>query len=74
MLFRSPVTLGQKVLGLTLDGSQKLMDLNVAAARGLLGLGETLVIRAEQAAKENAEATSAYLAKVQAIYHPTPQN
>ncbi|MGH7364617.1 MAG: hypothetical protein ACREJ7_06370 [Candidatus Methylomirabilales bacterium] len=71
---KDPVTLGQKVLGLTLDGSQKLMDLNVAAARGLLGLGETLVIRAEQAAKENAEATSAYLAKVQAIYHPMPQN
>ncbi|MBI4413702.1 MAG: hypothetical protein HY576_04920, partial [candidate division NC10 bacterium] len=71
---KDPVTLGQKVLALTLDGSQKLMDLNVAAARGLLGLGETLVSRAEQAAKQNAEATSAYLAKVQAIYRPASQN
>ncbi|MBI3007187.1 MAG: hypothetical protein HYY53_02620, partial [candidate division NC10 bacterium] len=48
---KDPVAFGQKVLALTLDGSQKLMDLNVAAARGLLGLGETLVSRAEQAAK-----------------------
>jgi hypothetical protein len=71
---KDPATLGQKVLALTLGGSQKLMDLNVAAARGILGLGETLVSRAEQAAKENAEATSAYLGKVQAIYRPTPQN
>ena len=71
---KDPVTLGQKVLALTLDGSQKLMDLNVAAARGLLGLGETLVSRAEQVAKENADATSAYLGKVQAIYRPASQN
>ncbi|MGH7407854.1 MAG: hypothetical protein ACREKF_07600 [Candidatus Methylomirabilales bacterium] len=71
---KDPVDLGQKVLTLTLDGNKKLVDLNVAAARGLLGLGETLVSRAEQATKENAEATSAYIAKVQAICRPAPQN
>ena len=71
---KDPVTLGQKVLALTLDGSKKIVDLNVAAARGLLGLGETLVSRAEQAAKDTAEAASAYVAKVQAIYRPVPQN
>ena len=70
---KDPVSFGQKALALTLDGSKKLMDVNLAAARGLLGLGETLVSRAEQAAKENAEATSAYVAKVQAIYRPAPQ-
>ena len=70
---KDPVSLGQKVLALTLDGNKKLVELNVAAARGLLGLGETLVSRAEQTAKENAEATSAYVAKVQAIYRPAPQ-
>lgn len=71
---KDPVTFGHKVLALTLDGSQKIVDLNVATARGLLGLGETLVSRAEQAAKENAEAASAYVAKVQAIYEPAPQS
>jgi len=71
---KDPVTLGQKVLALTLDGNKKLVELNVAAARGLLGLGETLVSRAEQTAKEHAEATSGYVAKVQAIYRPAPQN
>lgn len=71
---KDPVTFGQKVLALALDGSKKIADLNVAAARGLLGLGESLVRRAEQEATENAAATSAYLEKVQAIYRPAPQN
>ena len=71
---KDPVTFGQKVLSLTLDGSKKVVDLNVAGARSLLGLGDTLVARAEQAAKENAEAASAYLAKVQTIYRPGSQN
>ena len=71
---KDPVTFGQKALALTLDGNKKIVDLNVAAARSLLGLGETLVGRAELAAKENAEAASAYLAKVQTIYRPASQN
>lgn len=71
---KDPVTFGQRALALTLDGSKKVVDLNVAAARGLLGLGEKLVSRAEEAAKETAEATSAYLAKVQTIYRPASQN
>jgi hypothetical protein len=71
---RDPAAFGQRLVGLTLEGSKKIVDLNVAAARGLLGLGEMLLGRAEQAAKENAEATSAYLAKVQAIYRPVSQN
>lgn len=71
---KDPVTFGQKVVALTVDGSKKILDLNVAAARGLLGLGEALVSRAEHSATENAEAASAYLAKIQAIYRPTPQN
>ncbi len=71
---KDPVTFGQKVLTLTLDGNKKIVDLNVAATRGLLGLGESLVGQAERAAKENAEAASAYLAKVQAIYRPASQN
>lgn len=71
---KDPTILGQKVLSLTLDGGKKIVDLNLAAARGLLALGETVVARAEQAARENGDAASAYLAKVQAIYRPTSQN
>ena len=71
---KDPMVLGQKVLSLTLDGGKKIADLNLAAARGLLALGETMVARAGHAARENGEAASAYLAKVQAIYRPASQN